>query len=276
MYYFTTSEITIRMQIFATAAISFGITINMLLVLGAFSELSVGWIEPMKSISHILSFLTFRIEVLNPGCVFGVNSPVLTYLGGLLVFPCFVVGMLASFGMSTLLGRSVDRCRIYNSIGLVLLLFYLSLVIAAILPWQCKNNPDGSSSWSSQKAVLCWDSSDHSTVIAFSVFAILVYIVSFIALVVWATFRYPSWVLREGGLSWLRAFFWLFSRFTPECYYYGLIYTLRNLVLAIVPVSLVNEPGAQMMTLSLVIMGTIVLQCWLKPWRSTTGNILDV
>ena len=94
---------------------------------------------------------------------------------------------------------------------------------------------------------------------------IVTYIIGFISNVAWATYVHSRRIIRQDGISFVRMFQFIFQRFTVECYYYDICYLLRNLMIALLPVLFVNEPQAQVGSMTLVIAAGGLLQSKIAP-----------
>ena len=122
--------ITVTQSVYVTLGIGFGITIGVLLVLRAFRAVSIDWIEPAKSLYHGLAFLQFRVEAPKLGCL-----PPLTHRCSCtwprFLHPDLVALLPVTLGVSHLLGRHVERYRVFNSIAMLMLVLYLSFASTA-------------------------------------------------------------------------------------------------------------------------------------------------
>jgi multiple sugar transport system substrate-binding protein len=272
---FATRAPSVQMASSVTVLSVLSASANIVQTLGAYSVMSIVWVEPFVTLKKIFQFLTFRIDYLNPGCVFAVNLPVYKYLVSLLMFPVAILLLLACFAVLRAAGRPVERSHVLNKIGLLWLILFLSLALSAVSSLQCKDNPDGSSSVMSVRSVICWDGSDHAVMVVLSILAILIYVVSFLAIIVRATLLYPQMLTKPGGLEFIRVYRFLFSRFHPEQYYYGVVFTLRSLLVALIPVMLANNVHAQVLLMMVVIAGMSAFQNRLFPWCSQRTNQLD-
>lgn len=65
---------------------------------------------------------------------------------------------------------------------------------------------------------------------------------------------YPSRINSGAGLKLVRRHGFLFQRFTRECYFYGTLLLLRNIIVSLVPVAFAAVPEVQM-----VIMGAVLV-----------------
>ena len=74
------------------------------------------------------------------------------------------------------------------------------------------------------------------------------------------------------GAHFIRQYQFLFNRFTPSAYYYGLFFVVRNFLIASVPVTQVNEPASQVLCLTLLISASGAVENILRPWKVSTGS----
>jgi hypothetical protein len=87
-----------------------------------------------------------------------------------------------------------------------------------MIPFQCINNPNRSSSIATNPAVVCWESEVHRQMAILGVAGVLCYPVAFLSLVGHITRRRPALIASGRGLVLIRRFRWLFNRFRPECF----------------------------------------------------------
>ena len=68
---YATRKLSVQSQTLLTVALKFTLSVSVLHTLGAFRELALSWPEPSRTIYSVLQTFSFRIKLLNPGCVFG-------------------------------------------------------------------------------------------------------------------------------------------------------------------------------------------------------------
>ena len=124
------------------------------------------------------------------------------------------------------------------------------------------------------RSVLC-GKGPHTGLVVLACTGCLFYMVDPSALVIWTTVSYPQKVLHQDGIAVLKAFNFMFKRFTVESYYFGVVYFVRNLVIALVTVIFVNGPAAQVLVLLIWIsfLGVVTTRLW--PWRTEATNYMD-
>jgi len=80
--------------------------------------------------------------------------------------------------------------------------------------------------------------------------------------------------LKRGDAQFLRTYFFLFSRFRMECYWYVLLMTGRNMLVALVPA--LPDVTLQWCVLSLLSLASLVVATTIRPWRCAEANHLDI
>lgn len=253
----------------ATLAVTIGLTIHVFQTLVVFRTVPLVWVEPLSAFQVAFKAV---VDFFSPNCLFGITQPTIQYLLVLLALPIFTLLIWIGLGIQRLWGRHVDRYSVANATGTVVVVFNLALLMSAVFPFQCTKNPDQTSTVTGMRGVTCWTTSDHAAMIGLSVSGIIVYIVFPMAIVIWATIVYPVMLVRRGGIQFLHRFEFLFTLFTPERYYYGIVYMLRNLALAIIPVVLQQYQTLSGICMSAVLVTMAVLQTKHFPWRSNTIN----
>eukprot|EP00913_Durusdinium_trenchii_P002874 g2661.t1 len=84
------------------------------------------------------------------------------------------------------------------------------------------------------------------TLVMLCVVGIFAYPVLTISWIAHCTYKFPRWLKSQNGLRKLGACQFLFGRFRPECYYYGFLQSITNLIVALVPICMVSFPALQL------------------------------
>eukprot|EP00930_Biecheleria_cincta_P015195 TRINITY_DN12760_c0_g1_i3.p1 TRINITY_DN12760_c0_g1~~TRINITY_DN12760_c0_g1_i3.p1 ORF type:complete len:1977 (-),score=290.77 TRINITY_DN12760_c0_g1_i3:289-5610(-) len=252
------------------------ITLTTLQALGALSAIQIPWMEPLIFLQHFLSVFKIKIDVIEPSCIFQMESAVAHYVGSLLVLPQLLIAMFLSFRLIKLCRIKISRDNEISAYGKVVQVLFLGISLLSTSPFQCISNPAGIPTVSSYRAVRCWQGDEtHIGFLMASVLACLLVLVPFIALNVRATMLYSEYVVRPGGVEWLKRYAFIFVRFRPNRYYYGLVHLLRSFFIALVPVVLSTNVQAQLLVMCAVLTTTLFLQAALWPWRGRAANYLD-
>ncbi|CAE8680036.1 unnamed protein product [Polarella glacialis] len=115
----------------------------------------------------------------------------------------------------------------------------------------------------------------HEGLAVLAVLGVLAYPVTVIAWIGWTTVKYPSRVSSGMGLHLVQRYSFLFNRFHPHAYYYGLVLLIRNSFVAILPVALVSTPALQVVAMGALLLSSAVVPSWVKPWRTEAANLAD-
>ena len=267
----STAAVGIMAGLFLTCIQTFG---------GVFSNLRVIWPEPMKTMLTYMKVLAFDLNAIRSQCIIG-PTPWRTYVMRQAVVPvvtpvvyalCFVKSKVKSEQVSV----PLEFC---NCAGVLYGAFYISILISAWLPFFCQDQPNGNSTTLvSYTSVLCFDSDEHSLMVIVGIVSTCLVSVPFLCVVAWATYRYPRYVAmgRDNNDYYLRMFRFLFWRFKPEAYFYGLLLLLRSASLCFVPAfGAFFDMSVEVVLMTNIILLFALIQLLLQPWRSSAANLAD-
>eukprot|EP00435_Cladocopium_sp_Y103_P010730 s2299_g2.t2 len=261
----------------SVATILLGAVFVLLIQLGVpnFSKVRVEWVEPLKTLRSVFSFMTFNVDVLRPGCWMSGRSPLMSYLGSLACYPGAALLILGLLAIAKYFKVEVTWNEAINAIGVMLLAFYTALTSLTLRPFKCVGNPDGTASMVYYRNIICWQDDLHWAMVGISMIPFFGAVVAFYALTIWAVLNYASKVARSGGVKYVKRFSFLFGRFNPQHYYFVLILNTRNLLIAVTPVLLqmYNELLFIFFTFTLTLYA--LLQAHICPWRTQLSNLLD-
>jgi len=260
-----------------TATLAIGQLACAVQALGVFVEIDIPWEEPIYSLMKMMKFFTFELDVIKIQCVFKADNPVTNFLCTLLVFPIFM-GMLAGVLLITrALGKGRVSLNSYiNAAGLVGIVIYISLTIAVLRPLHCLESPNGTMSMATNPSVMCWDSSQHTTLVALGIIGVLAYPCTILGAVAQITWRYPALVASGSGLKILDRYRFLFQRFSPKCYYWGVFYLTRNFLISVSPALFQSAAIWQVISINILMLCSLVGTSYLTPWRTIPANIAEL
>lgn len=101
------------------------------------------------------------------------------------------------------------------------------------------------------------------------------YPVSFLSFAFWQTLQYPHRLQSGRGLRENQKYFFLFGRFKPEAYYFGVMYICRSLTISLIPIIFANTATLQTLSMTCVFFVFSALQVANLPWRTALGNFAD-
>ncbi|CAE7488865.1 Grm5, partial [Symbiodinium necroappetens] len=244
--------------------------------LAAIRELSIDWQEPARTLMNLTRLLTFDLHLVRATCLFVVDSPSLHFASQLLACPALCGLLLLRWLMWKILGYHQPFNIVLNQCGLLVFAFFLSITRSTLTPFQCVSNPDGSSSMLTHPGILCFQSEEHAALSGLAVAGILTQPV---AVLVWATYviiTYPSRVASGRMLRFVNRYHFLFHRFKPESYYYGLLLLYRNGLVALLPIFLVGAREFQLPLMGALLLVIGFLQAHTFPWRTVPANLIEI
>lgn len=244
--------------------------------LGAVRQMKIGWVDPIKAILDVFVLINFNYEIINFSCIWEHSDPVIRFLLKILTYPACASALIIAYWASKLIGRSLDVNKLYNLNGMLLSVFYITLTLGVLLPFQCQSNPDGSRSMLSEPALMCFKTPKHVTITILAAFGIFFYPVSIYAWIVWVTIRFPSLIASGKGIQMVVRYKFLFNRYKPEVYYYGVLSLTRGMIVALLPVVVVGVPSLQVVLMGAVFLYGALVQTRLWPWRTYIANICDL
>ncbi|CAK9034316.1 unnamed protein product [Durusdinium trenchii] len=178
--------------------------------------------------------------------------------------------------ISQLRGDKMSLDTVFQLGGVLVFALFISITLAVLDPFLCIQNPDGSSSMASSPGVVCFNSEEHVWLAFLSSLGILCYPLLVLSWATFTTLMYPSRINSGAGLKLVRRHGFLFQRFTRECYFYGTLLLLRNIIVSLVPVAFAAVPEVQMVIMGAVLVTFGAVQVRLWPWRTTLANYTDL
>lgn len=251
-------------------------TITALQALGSIRKLAVEWIYPVRRIIELTKIVSFDLDVIKISCILGQDSPTLKFIGQLLLWPMGLGVFLTCWLISQLRGDKMSLDTVFQLGGVLVFALFISITLAVLDPFLCIQNPDGSSSMASSPGVVCFNSEEHVWLAFLSSLGILCYPLLVLSWATFTTLMYPSRINSGAGLKLVRRHGFLFQRFTRECYFYGTLLLLRNIIVSLVPVAFAAVPEVQMVIMGAVLVTFGAVQVRLWPWRTTLANYTDL
>ncbi|CAE8713782.1 unnamed protein product [Polarella glacialis] len=243
--------------------------------LGCIAQLNIDWQEPVRVIMDILSLMTFDLDQVKTTCLLGSDNVMTKFILQMLAYPFLLAVLFVAWLLSKLTRNPVTLDSLYNLNGNIMFVLYIGLALAMLMPLQCIDSPNGTSSVASNPGIVCWSSSKHFALASLSVLGILIYPVNILCMATWVTLKYPSRIASGAGLALNTRYRFLFGRFTKERYYFGTLYLFRNLLVALVPVVFSNAPALHVVSMGTVLQVYAAIQAMFWPWRTFGSNVSD-
>ncbi|CAK0881186.1 unnamed protein product [Prorocentrum cordatum] len=241
-------------------------------IIGRFND--VRWVEPMVTLLRATQFILFDADLLHVNCVVR-TSPLWKYfmqISGIAVLMVVVFISHSLFRcLHCRLATSSHSRALAASVGTIFMVAYTSVVAAAVGPLQCVENPGGQWTAQAYPTVVCWETSDHATMVSVSALAVQAPIV-FFALCVRAVLVLPR-RMSEGNTAFLETYRFLFFRYRPQAYWYPLVSMLRGFLVALLPI--LPRTPLQIIAMELLLIASLAVVVGSRPWRLEYACILD-
>ena len=238
---------------------------------------SIRWtshgLDPAKAILQSLAIFSFDLDF---SCVLPPQDFVLEYVVQLAAYPVVVLVTLLIWLSMRWSRTPVSFTAFVNVHGLLLVALLTAMTLAIVRPLQCRNNPNRLFTIASRPNIICWKSQEHQTLVVLAAAGLVAYPVTILAAITYLTRKYPIWLRSGGGIEVMEQYRFLFARFRPERYYYGLILCTHNLTVGIIPAALVSFPALQVGIMGIVICLKLIVQILLWPWRLDIANHNDL
>jgi len=251
-------------------------------VLNAFMAANLKYGEPMTGFTTgFTAPIGTDLFTTTPCLAVSLGDPLSQYAVQVCGPAAFIMWLMLSFQIGQCVKKNFfNRDGLCNSIGEVLIEFYISVTLAIFSPFKCYNhttdNPRtaGVKSLAAYPSVICGES-EHAQMQLLAVFGILAYPVSTVVITVLATWQHPRSMMKNDIGVLIRCHF-LFNRWRADCYWFSVITVVRNFILAVLPMIMPEDQldmSVGFMLITLVI--SIVMMIWFKPRRTPTMNLLD-
>jgi len=223
-----------------------------------------------------MSVLAIDLDVFRVVCFLLHDDPVTKFALQLMVCPMLLFVLGVAGVIAGKINGKLHLDTIFNVNGVVLLGFFISLTLVVLLPFQCMGSPCGVLSMVPNPGIICWTLGDHTSLVVLGIVGALLYPVSILTWTTWLVATQPHRIASASGIDRARRYRFLFNRFRPERYYYGVVYLIRNTLVALVPVIFAQVVSIQVVAMATVMAASAGLQARLWPWRTAASNSLDL
>jgi len=241
--------------------------------------MDIRWQNPVSFFLELSQAFNFDVQLLKLGCL-ATTSPVSSFAFRSLIAPVVVMLTATMTAGAVFTNPAVAEKRTsaathaLSTSGTLLNIFFISVTLSAFSPFMCYNHPEGSGeSVLSHPSVLCWESAEHGTMVIFAILGTLAVPVPFLALSVYGIWKFPMF-LASHNIRMLSAFRFLYMRFCPKRYYFGIIRLVCNTLVCLIP-AVFDTAVMQICLVSAVLMTQAMVQQHTRPWRSWTVNVFD-
>jgi len=265
----------------ANLVIIAGIFLTALQTTIVFNQLALDWVDPISAALDMTQILNFDMGSLKMDCVVRVD-PVSSFLSRQMVAPACVPILIASILVKKWFSAQPVNffVEFINAAGAIFSCFFLSVVTTSVDALVCYPHPDDSNTGSSvidNPAVLCWADERHRRMVTIAVVSFLLVPANFFSICVYAVVMHSRIMARNDDRQrrFHHSFRFLFFRFTPGSYRFGVLLLIRNLVICLIPAALTGKVGFQVALLCAIILAFGMLQATQQPWRTRLVNRVD-
>mmetsp|Transcript_25228 Transcript_25228/g.81538 ORF Transcript_25228/g.81538 Transcript_25228/m.81538 type:complete len:1013 (-) Transcript_25228:473-3511(-) len=256
-----------------------GIAMSLMLLLGqtssVYNGMDIPWGYPIKDVLRVTQVFHLEVRILHIECSLGLNYRQGYILAVIIPAIIFFIYFLVTKILQRFDYKDVDL-RCWNAIGMINQGFFIGFLLHGITPFLITKHPNGKRTVRIAGEVVV-GTPEHSELAAAATLSLLVYSFGFLAYSIFAVFRIRA-RQRMRAHRGIKAIMWhrfLFVRFKPDRYYWGVVQLVRSLVFALIPV-IVASPHGQVLFLGFACVVFIVLQSRFWPYQSHSHNLADV
>jgi len=244
--------------------------------LGSIQRTSIRWVPPVRDVIVLTKLAFFEFDFIRISCMFASDDPVGGFFAKLLACPAGLCIFIGAGLVAKLRGKHSSFAALFNLCGMAFFALFIGLTMTVVEPFKCQPNPDGTWSLSSNPAIICFDSSEHFAMLGLSCFGFICYPMAILSWAAYAVIMYPVWITSGAGLRIVSRHRFLFQRFRPARYYYGVVVLVRNFIVALLPVALSALSAVQVPVMGMLLVASATLQVGLWPWRTKVANVADM
>jgi len=241
---------------------------------------SIEWPTVFNDLFGWLEIFSFNVDgpFSASACYFGYSGMGPKYLPGLML-PIGITGMMLVMWVSSQLlaryhsrfhGMKLDQSL--NALGMILMSLYVAVCKAVFNIFECRTNPSATKTLRSHDGFLCLGN-DVMKMVPASMVGALLYIVAFNALYIWVIARAPSAYQHQASFRLSTDF--LLRRWHPEFWFWGILFTLRNLLCSLIP-TILTSGNEQCCLMFAIMLPMFVAQVRVWPWREEMANKHDL
>lgn len=247
-------------------------TIMFVQTIVTFRLMQVSWSYPFEDQLRWLSLISLNVRVVGLQCIVAASAAT-RYAIVMLAPATAMLLMLVAAGCAMLLTRRrVNMVSVFNACGQILVVFCNSLTLNALAPFRCFRHPNDRLSVREYPDAFCWEGGAHTAMVVIALASLLAFPGAAISLASYATLSYPRQILKDD-MQFMESFRFLFSRWSPECYWFCCALLARNFLVPLIPIISLHA-AASLTTLTLLIYCHLLLK--FAPWRSREVSIVDV
>lgn len=256
------------------STLSIGITVTLIQQLGIIGMLTLKLPEPARSVVVFTKVFMFDLDVFRLTCIAKVSafSSFLGEVAVILVLLAYLCVTHAVVVLTVYKGHFGRRLHILYCVGgSIMLVFLISIVTTLLAPFQCYLHPNGEWTVHAYPSTLCWNSSEHKSMVILAVLAFPLPL-AFLGACIYITWALPQ-EIRRANIGFLERYHFLFCRFKPECHYYAVVLMLRSLCISLL--TIIPKLAIQITFLQGILVSSLLVTIQQKPWRIGHLNTME-
>lgn len=271
-HYMMNNRITNKASTMLIWGTSLGILVATFQTLGVFSLMSLSWPSPLKEILDFMGIFMLDLDLIYITCLFGKGDHVryvLSVVGVFYVYMIFIVLLVVSSCLSKT--KRGHQWTVLNTIGAMTQAAFTTMVSVSLQMATLYVHPNGKTSVTKFPSILA-ESSEYPVMVIFGT-ALLLIAVGFYASAAWACWRAPSLTFSSGSFTAATRF--LFIRFRPDAWWYGMVVVTRALLLSLTVTVCGGSPHSEIIfaTFVLALPMAACLRWW--PFKAPVLNLVD-
>jgi len=281
-YYLANSPLSVNAGHKQDFMVFVGIAITILQIFGVLKKLEIQWPVKMRDfLDTSSSAVSLDAQAVSLTCAVG-DDAVAQYVSQAL-FPYALIFMVGALGMiSRIVARSCGRdgiawstTKCMNVLGQVFQALFIAICQMMVSPLQCYKHPNLKSSIDMFPEVICYEAGDHPILIMVAGGVFAFFIMPYVAWCVWGCWKAPM-KSSERDVAFLQSFRFLFYRFRPDCWWWGLVFLMRQTSLAFATIVAASTNGhTQLFFTAGVLAVYVYFASIFWPWISTELSIVD-
>mmetsp|Transcript_34583 Transcript_34583/g.79061 ORF Transcript_34583/g.79061 Transcript_34583/m.79061 type:complete len:2005 (-) Transcript_34583:238-6252(-) len=238
-----------------------GLSATILFYLNSFAGFDVEWEEPVRTVMRTSTIISRELTGFNIKC--STSFSFLTNYVAMSLIPLIVASVFCALACT----RWAVPKKLFNTYATITYAVFLLLVLHALAPFRYIVHPIGGGKSLLSMPNVFEGSDEHYTMVACAVCVMLLYCVPFLTVCVYATYKVGMCRHSFHRRWYLVCFRFLFYKFQPEAYYWGVCVLLRNTVFGLMPSVAPDNPKIGLFALSMVAALSITHTAMIRPWR---------
>eukprot|EP00928_Gymnodinium_smaydae_P040323 TRINITY_DN27359_c0_g1_i2.p1 TRINITY_DN27359_c0_g1~~TRINITY_DN27359_c0_g1_i2.p1 ORF type:complete len:1288 (+),score=118.64 TRINITY_DN27359_c0_g1_i2:78-3866(+) len=255
----------------------FGVGIAYFQALGIYKKFGFYWPDLFLPFLDMSDLVLLNVEVVRVPCMIkqSLTSAYLVPLFLPLIAALFIFAWLpvsrCMSGLSNGKMNPFTTSGLLNSAGKVWQAVYIAIVTITMSIFDCYASPNGKTTVRAFPYATC-EGSEYYGLLPVAILGILVYVAGFFAVCIWLQHVAPH---RFGDTKFRKSTSFLFFKFSPHCWWYGIIIHFRSLALATVTTVAPDYAFIQFMLSFVILLVSIVCHVRYSPYLDSYSNFLE-